>query len=196
MNVLTLNDSDFEKACALLAAKIPDAGELTALVGVRSGGVRVAKIIFDVLVKQNDNLKYYEVGASRGTTPAKKSYIAKVLFKYMPYLFLDALRLSEHYYVSLKLKFSSDTNRSICLDDDLVDYLSHASAGKLVVIDDALDSGATVKELLDKFLSINPDIKYNVAVLVVTQKKPLIHPDLSLYQNVLLRFPWSGDYKS
>lgn len=196
MNVITLDELEFKKACISLATKMAYTGDMIALVGIRAGGATVAKLIFDSISKQSENLKYYEVCASRYTTAAKNSHGIKSLFKYTPRIFLDWLRIIEYYFVGLRMKFPHGVERSIHLDKGIVDYLANLDAGRLFVIDDAIDSGATIKNLLDEFYLINPLLEYKVAVLVVTQKKPLVFPDVSIYQNVLLRFPWSNDYKS
>ena len=195
MHVVTLNKSEFEKSCSSLAVKIAENNNLIALIGVRTGGATVAKLVFNQLGKQNESLRYYEVGASRYATVAKNSYGIKKLFMYVPGFFLDWLRIIEYYIVSIRMRFFYKVDRSIQLDNGLEDYLADLDDGRLFVIDDAIDSGATVKNLLDKLHLINPLLEYKVAVLVVTQNMPLITPDVSLYKNVLLRFPWSSDYK-
>ena len=195
MNVITLNEAEFNRACDSLAIKIAEVGDTAALIGVRAGGAMVAEKVFVYLQKQGIHLEYYEVGASRYATAAKNSYGIKSSFKYIPVFILDWLRIIEHYIVNLRMKLSEEVERSVCLDDKLVDYLAGLDAGRLIIIDDAIDSGATVKALIDKINLINPELEVKVAVLVVTQKKPLVSPDVCLYQNVLIRFPWSSDFK-
>lgn len=196
MNVITLNKSEFEQACDYLALKLAESGDITALIGVRSGGATVAKLVFGYFEKHGKKLEYYEAGASRYATAAKNSGSMKKLFKYLPTFFLDWLRVAEHYIVTLRMKLSDDVKRNVHLDSGLVDYLANLDAGRIIIIDDAIDSGATVKILLDEFYSINPLLEYKIAVLVVTKNVPLVYPDFYLYQDVLLRFPWSSDYKS
>lgn len=195
MNVITLNKPEFESACDALAVKIAETGDIKALIGVRTGGATVAKLVFNYLQQQGGRLEYYEAGAARYATAAKNSHGIKKVFKYIPVVFLDWLRIAEHYIVNLRMKLSEEAERSVRLDDRLVDYLNGLEDGRLFIIDDAIDSGATVKVLRDEIKLINPGLEVKVAVLVVTQKKPLVTPDVSLYQNVLLRFPWSSDFK-
>ena len=195
MNVITLDKPEFESACDELAVKIAETGNVTALIGVRAGGATVAKLVFNYLQQQEKKLEYYEAGAARYATAAKNSHGIKGIFKYIPVVFLDWLRIAEHYIVNLRMKLSAEAERSVCLDDGLVDYLNGLKHGRLFIIDDAIDSGATVKVLRDEIKLIKPDLEVKVAVLVVTQKKPLVTPDVCLYRNVLLRFPWSSDFK-
>lgn len=195
MKVITLDESEFEKACDSLAIKIAETGNIAALIGIRTGGATVAKLVFSRLKKQCKNIEYYEVGASRYSTVAKKSHGIKRIFKYSPMFFLDWLRIVEHYIVNLRMKLSDVVERSVRLDSGLVDYLAGLDGGRLLIIDDAIDSGATVKILIDEINLINTELVVKVAVLVVTQEKPLVLPDMCLYQNVLIRFPWSSDFK-
>ena len=196
MNVITLNKPEFESACDALAVKIAETGDVKALIGVRTGGATVAKLVFNYLQQQGKKLEYYEAGAARYATAAKNSHGIKNAFKFIPVVFLDWLRIAEHYIVNLRMKLSEDAERSVCLDDRLVDYLNSLEDGRLFIIDDAIDSGATVKVLRDEIKLIKPGLEVKVAVLVVTQKKPLVTPDVCIYRNVLLRFPWSSDFKS
>lgn len=193
MKVITLDDIEFKQACFRLASKIIDKDDVVALIGVRTGGAVVARQIFDCLGKKNKELKYFEVSASRAATAAKSSYGAKKLFKFFPRVILDYMRVVEHYLVNIRMRFFHKVNRSVDCDDALIDYLKSINAGILYLIDDAIDSGATVKKLIEEFSSINSELEIRVAVLVVTQKDPLVLPDVSLYQKVLLRFPWSND---
>ena len=196
MKVITLNKSNFKKACDILADKLLQSGDITALVGVRTGGAIVANIIYDRLKQHSENVEYFEVGASRYGTIAKNTSSTRMVFKFLPQAVLNVLRISEHYLVGLRMKLSKNVERSILFDKELVAYLKSLATGRVCIIDDAIDSGSTIKNILDKCYSINPQLDYTVAVLVVTQSKPVILPDIFLYRNVLLRFPWSNDFKS
>lgn len=194
MKVVTLNEDEFKKKCILLADKMAEAGGVSALIGIRTGGATVAKLIFDYLVEENNKLQYFEAGASRYATGVKNSGGVRQIFKYFPRFLLDIFRIVEHYIVSIRMFFFSEVDRSINLDEGLVTYLGNADSGNLFIVDDAIDSGMTVEKLLAELKLINPALEFKVAVLVVTQDKPLVYPDVCLYQKVLLRFPWSSDY--
>lgn len=196
MKVITLNKSNFEKACDNLAEKLLLSGDFATLVGVRTGGAIVANIVYNNLKQQSENVKYFEVDASRYGTITKNTNSTRMVFKFLPQAVLNVLRISEHYLVWLRMKLFKNVERSISFDIELTDYLKSLATGRVCIIDDAIDSGSTIKNILDKCYSINPQLDYTVAVLVVTQSKPVILPDIFLYRNVLLRFPWSNDFKS
>lgn len=194
MKVITLDDVEFEQACVSLALKIVDEDDVIVLVGVRTGGAVVARLVYECLVKKNTELKYYEVSASRGATATKNTSGVRKVFKFFPRIMLDYMRILEHWLVGLRMSFFRDVYRSVQYDKALIDYLKSLNSGTLYLIDDAIDSGSTVNKLIEELNSINSNVNIKVAVLVVTQNNPLVLPDASLYKNVLLRFPWSNDF--
>ena len=66
----------------------------------------------------------------------------------------------------------------------------------ILLVDDAIDSGATlnlIKEHIHKNYQ-NSNIK--IAVITITTKEPIISADYYIYNNrTLIRFPWSNDIK-
>jgi len=195
MHVITLNKIEFKNTCIALGNKISDTGEFTALIGIRKGGAEVAKIIFEHLGQNDVNLQYFEVEATRYTSSIKNTHGIKQLFKRIPRFFLNWLRIAEHFHVKLRMLIFHEIDRSIYIEQGLVNYLVNLNEGRLLLIDDAIDSGATIKSLLNELHSINSGLEYKVAALVVTQSRSIVLADVSLYQQVLLRFPWSSDYK-
>ncbi len=193
MKVITLNDVGFKLACSKLAAKIIDE-DIVALIGVRTGGAVVANQIADYIRVSNRELKLYEVSASRRMTVSKKSNHIKKTLKLFPRVVLNSMRVAECCFVNVRMRFFSNVDRSVYFDDALRSYLRDLKGGVIYLIDDAIDSGATIKQIIDEFKVINSELKIKVAVLVVTQSNPLVLPDVSLYRKVLLRFPWSNDF--
>jgi hypoxanthine phosphoribosyltransferase len=193
MKVITLNDVSFKLACSELASKIIDE-DIVALIGVRTGGAVVANQIADCIRVFNRELKLYEVSASRRMTVSKKSNHIKKILKLFPRVVLNSMRVAEYCFVNVRMRFFSDSDRSVYFDDALRSYLRNLKSGVIYLIDDAIDSGATIKQITDEFKIINSELKIRVAVLVVTQINPLVLPDVSLYRKVLLRFPWSNDF--
>lgn len=65
---------------------------------------------------------------------------------------------------------------------------------KILVVDDALDTGHTLKAVLN-YLAANGFSMENIksAVLTTTGEAPLIKADYSLFDQILCAFPWSYD---
>ena len=87
----------------------------------------------------------------------------------------------------------------IRLPDDIASILnpSNSSTPPLVLlIDDAIDTGATIQQARRQLLEQFPNITLRVAVITVTTPHPICDADFCLYHNrTLCRFPWSNDYR-
>ena len=64
---------------------------------------------------------------------------------------------------------------------------------KILIVDDAVDSGYTLKNVVDKLEKNNSSAKIYSLAVVVTDKNAVKIPDYYLYSDVLIRFPWSLD---
>ena len=65
---------------------------------------------------------------------------------------------------------------------------------RLLVVDDAVDSGVTLATVIDLLRNTCPDrTEIRSAVITVTLEEPRAEPDYALYRGVLCRFPWSFD---
>lgn len=72
--------------------------------------------------------------------------------------------------------------------------IAGSAPARILVVDDAVDSGATLRTVIATIRSTWPDAEIRSAVLTVTRSRPLILPDYTLYpRGTLLRFPWSLD---
>ena len=68
---------------------------------------------------------------------------------------------------------------------------------RILIIDDAVDSGATLAATIDHIQAIaGPDAVLRTAAITVTTAAPSIEPNFMLYRYVLCRFPWSLDFKN
>lgn len=195
MNVLTLDQAGFDDACISLANRILVADDLKVVIGIKTGGAIVGKNVYASLCASGQSLKYFEVGASRYTTAAKNLNGIRKVFRFSPYFLLDFLRILEHLALRLRMQLKKNVDRSVLIDSELLAYISTISEGCVFVVDDAVDSGATLKGVLDTLRMKNPSLDYKSAVITLTQKKPIVQPDVYLYSDVLIRFPWSNDYK-
>ena len=196
MHIITLRNNEFDEACIRLAEKINSHQKPDAIIGVKTGGAVVAAKVYKNFLDNGMTLKYYDVSASRNTSKVKKKYRLAYIFHYLPETLLNLLRLVEHYFLKANMRICSNQQRNIKLSDALSGYIKKLNKGYVYIVDDAIDSGATVRNIIAELNRINPNLDYRSAVLVVTQNKPVIFPDIYLYSNVLLRFPWSSDFKS
>lgn len=65
---------------------------------------------------------------------------------------------------------------------------------RILVVDDAVDSGATARGILDAIHRLPGQRLTALAVITVTTPHPVVKVDFALYTNrTLIRFPWSKD---
>jgi hypoxanthine phosphoribosyltransferase len=78
--------------------------------------------------------------------------------------------------------------------DILDDWLREVGPNpSIVVVDDAVDSGATLARVLDAVSQRAPGAEIRSAVVTVTTPEPWVTPRYTLYSRQLCRFPWSLD---
>ena len=93
----------------------------------------------------------------------------------------------QHYYL---MKNVQNSYREVIFSDK-IDFSHYA---KILIVDDAVDSGYTLKAVLDKVKeNVKNESKIFSLAAVVTNKEACIWPDYTLYSDVLIRFPWSLD---
>jgi len=195
MQVLTLNNSLLNSHSKELASKVlKSSWQPELVIGIRTGGLYVAKPLYNELQKNHDTL-YNEVSLSRPSTKKKKKLKVDKVLKKLPYFLLNLLRNLEVYlFEKSKAKHYINSRES----DIQIDNILHQqilSCNKILLVDDAMDTGTTVVAIKNRFLSLNRDAEIKIAVLTITHETPFIDADYSLYNRVLLRCPWAQDYK-
>lgn len=168
------------------------------VVGVAEGGLPIGEHFANRLRADAGLLVNYSVvKCQRSSTKLKKSNpkkeeLLRIVFRNTPRPVLNFLRVIEHYKLSRRLK--ADQDREVIANTELEQF--SRSSDFILVVDDAVDSGASLKTVVDfiKKTALPGSIIKTLAV-TVTQKNPLITPDYYLFSGVLVRFPWSLDAK-
>lgn len=71
-----------------------------------------------------------------------------------------------------------------------------AGAHKILVVDDAVDSGYTIACVRDAVRRLRADAEVRALVIVQTRQQPEWRPEFCHYRGgVSIRFPWSSDYR-
>lgn len=183
LTIKTLNDASFAQMCrrleALSATYVPD-----AVVGIATGGEVVAGLMWR-------NVPHYSIVAQRPSTAVKNRYKGlQRLMRRLPLWVCDMLRIAEARILNVR----QHTPPHISIDPAVAEALTNAQ--RILVVDDAIDSGATMAGVL-KALYALPCAEHRrvrVAVVTVTTKHPLVVPQYCIYDNeTLVRFPWSSD---
>lgn len=162
------------------------------VLGIKEGGVYLAENVFQVLRNSANQVDLKFIKCQRPSTSVKKKNefrkaFIQTIFKISPIIILDLLRNVEHYFLTKK---SIEYNREIILDE----IINFNLYDKIVIVDDAVDSGVTLQKVNDyvQSLAVKTTEVKSLAV-VITSNNAIVTPDFYLYKDVLIRFPWSLD---
>lgn len=193
MRVVTFTEKDVDDAAkCLVDAVIADGICPDAVIGIKTGGVYVAREVIKWLTMQGCNPVFIETSLQRKSTPWKKKMLSGIL-PMLPTRFLDWLRIRE----AMLLRRSSDAgdgNRNFSFDIGQFDSLGDNC--RLLVVDDAVDSGTTLINVVNALKAERRVSGIATAVVTVTTPSPRIMPDYFVFNDeTLVRFPWSTDVK-
>ncbi|MBR0334068.1 MAG: hypothetical protein IIX13_03945 [Bacteroidales bacterium] len=194
MRVENLIDRNFEAACQNLARQAYERMQPSLVIGIRRGGVWVRNAMKAALP---ENIVFGEIGLQRNGT-AKKNQLNKVL-KSLPQWLCNLLRISEAYARRIKHRCCRPKlypHESLRFDP-ASEALLQSVPQHIWIVDDAVDSGKSMASIQAKLQTYPQTHKVLYIALTVTEKRPLLMPDIYLYnEGVLLRFPWSNDFKN
>lgn len=194
-SVRSLSARELTLAADELMAKVERAGFYPdALVAIETGGRRVV----DSLTAPP--CRILSCRMVRATTEVKKSNLGRKMLRWMPYSLSDRLRLFEDWLDSrAEPKTPKPTSELVNGVEAIAQVVVENELKRLLVVDDAVDSGGTLGCVVGALRARLPeDVEVLSAVLTRTRppERTAVEPDLTLYSGVLLRFPWSFDYKS
>jgi hypoxanthine phosphoribosyltransferase len=165
----------------VLASYRPD-----LLVGIRTGGQVVAETMARTA---SGPLPVLPLTCRRASTGAKSR------FKLLPTV-LAVLPWLEHRLLSPRRRRRAQLQHVDHAEAAAIArHLAQCPASpRVLVVDDAVDSGLTLATVLRVLREISPsNTQFRSAVVTVTLEQPLAEPDFALYRGVLCRFPWSFD---
>lgn len=192
MRVLTLDEDDFSKVCIQLGGQVrEDSWQPDLIIGVATGGIYVADNIRNNVFP---SLPLAYVKCQRPSTKLKTESGFKNILKKLPNGVNNILRLLESFFHENLNRFNRNiVKRELFLDDETRILIENSR--NILLVDDAIDSGETIRTIVDELTTINMNLTVKVAVITITWNKPSIRPDFYIYNKVLIRFPWSLDAK-
>lgn len=196
MPVVTLTPTLLAEACSQLSHRVKAGGFTPSLIiGIQHGGAEVARLM------RNDfpEAAYCEVRLSRPSSQQKSQGLTQRLLRSMPVWLCNVLRIVESRVNEWRSKGKEPVRiGEIQLPDDVASLLKDlGEKATVLLVDDAIDTGATIRQARLQLLEQFPGITLRVAVITVTIPHPICDADFCLYHNrTLCRFPWSNDYRS
>lgn len=195
MKVISLLGSDFAESCRLLAQKISRDYNPDLVIGVLTGGGYVGKEVFKSLPHAEKRL-YVETRIQRTGTRTKERSVIRRILKYSPVFLLDWMRMLESVVLERKAKRKNPKREGVISLPRDVDSLLKSELRNVLLVDDAIDSGATLHLLKNYLERRYAKIVVKIAVVTVTTPNPIVDADYFLFHDrVLVRFPWSNDVK-
>lgn len=192
--LVTLQGPEFAAACADLMRLVESDYAPMAIIGIRTGGLTVARAMQPVA---HAGVPVLPLTCRRATTDAKARLpLLRTLLGSLPRPLVDVLRRLEHRLLTAG-RLQHGRNREVdrveaaAIADHLVMLPRPA---RILVVDDAVDSGTTLAAVLRVLWDIAPaGSEIRSAVITQTTESPSVRPDYVLFRGRLCRFPWSFD---
>ena len=195
MPVVTLTPTLLAEACSQLSRRVKAGGFAPLLIiGIQHGGAEVARRMRDDFPEA----AYCEVRLSRPDTRQKSQGLTHRLLNSMPIWLCNVLRIVESRVNEWQSKGKEPVRiGEIRLPDEVASHIKElGEKATVLLVDDAIDTGATVQQARLQLLEQFPGITLRIAVITVTIPHPICDADFCLYHNrTLCRFPWSNDYR-
>lgn len=182
---MTLGRAGFPKACRRLQQLVEASGFTPdAVLGIYTGGKYVADNIFL-------QLPHVYAGAHRPAAVQKKGWKAAII-RHLPRCVQDWLRIVESRWLEKRTSLENIK----ALGTEKIEKLP-ADCRRLLVVDDAIDSGRTMASVTAGLRAIYPWLDIRIAVLTVTTARHAAEADYQLFRpGTLLRCPWAVDIKA
>lgn len=191
MIILTLNTTEFSEVCHELATKCKETvAHPDLIVGIRNGGFFVA----ESMSRDFPGVPLEGVILQRKSTKRKGKWMKTIVGK-LPKFVNNFLRLFEHSIIAdIHRKFGyRPIIRRLAVPDDIIRRMEDKKDGTILVVDDAVDTGATMAGVVESLQNVFPDARIVTAVITITVTHPIFIPDFYMFNKVLIRFPWSID---
>jgi hypoxanthine phosphoribosyltransferase len=186
--------TDFDEACMSLLERVNALYSPDLFIGIESGGGEILRRMRALGSDDlgSDDMTCAFVRASRDGSAAKKRYRVKSLLAILPRGVNNLLRAGEHGYRAARFAWRRQAgNRNVVVGE--AERGAILKGRVICLVDDAVDTGASAIAVRQAILAVNPDARIVVACIVQTFDKPMLVPDVVLYRQVLIRFPWSED---
>jgi hypoxanthine phosphoribosyltransferase len=192
--LMTLPQPAFDVACTNLMRLVEADFAPTIVVGIRAGGLTVARAMVRT---STTDLPVLPITCRRAATTAKlRLPWLRALLAALPQPMVDLLRRLE-YRLLITRRTRTPPAQSIDREETatIAATLAACSAApRVLVADDAVDSGITLMTVLRLLTEICPSgAEIRCAAITQTFEHPAVRPDYVLYHGVLCRFPWSLD---
>ncbi|MCQ2538622.1 MAG: phosphoribosyltransferase [Lachnospiraceae bacterium] len=184
MEYKEMTAAEVKKCCRSLSEEILQTGYNPDLVVfIAKGAFQIGKII-----SENFDCPMVEINCSRKGSKLKNAL--SPFFKLIPSGLKAMLREKEMNNLSKK----ADSERTA--EYDVVSWSKHDSAKRILLVDDSIDSGYSMRAAYDCVKEYFAGAEVRIAVINEFEgSEKVISSDYCLLQNTLISGPWSADSK-
>lgn len=178
--VVTLDNEAFADACHRLQQAVEASGYRPDMVlSIVTGGLYVGNGMFAGTPHLSTIL--------RRPTTSLKTRLARSIVAALPRAVQNRLRIAEAEILKRHVVPKA-------LPEVHLPFDSGCGARRVLVVDDAVDSGRTLAAVLAAVRQVLPQAQVRSAVITVTTDNHIAEPDYALWRDhTLVRFPWSMD---
>lgn len=193
-SVITVSEPELSTLVDVLVARVLKDGFLPDVVlGIATGGAIVADHIDPSL----ECLRLTCTSQRPGTRVKSGLPGLRGLIRRLPLGIADAIRLAEDWLGVRTIKSAVPRILGTELDSQAT-IIRENGLKRILVVDDAVDSGMTLASVVMTIKKLIPD-DVEVRTLAITRTREetqsLIVPDYFFFDRVLCRFHWSSDYR-
>ncbi|MFV0541721.1 MAG: phosphoribosyltransferase [Aestuariibaculum sp.] len=190
MEVITLDKTNLELACGELMSKIDFRPDL--VVGIANGGIFLLSAFGST---ENFKNAYFKEIKPKRKVNIKNNFIVRFILRRIPVRLANYLRLIESKKIQQSLG-DLDLNKltGFKLKLDMAD-LPKEKIEHILIVDDAIDTGKTMFVVKNNLNRLFTNAQIKTAVLSWTLTGSIVKPDYYMFKDVLVRYPWSKDFK-
>jgi hypothetical protein len=162
--------------------------EMIAVVGIANSGLELSSGVFKRLQNTGySNAMDYGVRCKRPHSSLTDTIGTIYRILPIPNFVSNSLRNLEHQILG---KFRPKQR--------IVEFLNHSDTkiskcDHILIIDDAVDSGYSMKAVFEEIKKLNSHAKIDLAAYAITQQNPMVEPAVYQCRDVIVRFPWAMD---
>lgn len=194
--ILDIDRIQFSREASRLLGIVMTEFQPDILIGIRSGGYVLAEVMAQDPAAAS--MALVPLTRRRPSTKSKKLLNLKQFLGVVPRPVKNVLRRLEHRVLMAVTSRQEVEPMQPSPEEERALRTALAKAGaacRILVVDDAVDSGATLLSVLRYIREIAaPAAEVRSAVITVTHTDPMVEPDYTLYRQVLCRFYWSSDF--
>ncbi|WP_417277124.1 hypothetical protein [Castellaniella sp.] len=189
MKIIDLSDDrKFSNTCQVFKDELDHRfGRPDLVVGIATGGLCTVESM------RYSSVKVMAVKRQRASTKMKSTSNIGAVFRLMPIFVSNVARIVETFFREQRFVLSGRQLERRPVEIIAGEEWLDSQPSVVLIIDDAVDSGATFVDVRAFLGNVFPDARFFTAALCQTFHNPAHELDYVMYKRTLLRCPWAMD---